>query len=120
VAKPPLDNPENSPLDSPVSLDDFTPARESTELRRHISRPPSVDAQSRIIWSYVIGVTLFHLLIPLAFLSYFFSWWGVLWLPVGNYIFCSLGIGAGFHRLLTHRGFKCPLWLEHTPARSSA
>jgi stearoyl-CoA desaturase (delta-9 desaturase) len=27
-----------------------------------------------------------------------------------------MGIGAGFHRLLTHRGYKCPLWLEHTLA----
>ena len=38
------------------------------------------------------------------------------WLPIGNYIFCSMGIGAGYHRLLTHRGYKCPLWLEHTLA----
>ena len=72
-----------------------------------------VDSKSRIIWPYIFGITLFHLLIPLAFLSYVFSWWGVLWLPVGNYIFCSMGIGAGYHRLLTHRGYKCPLWFEH-------
>jgi fatty-acid desaturase len=85
-------------------------------LQRPTPRPPKVDAQSRIIWPYILGVGFFHLLIPLAFLPYFFSWWGVAWLPVGNYIFCSLGIGAGFHRLLTHRGFKCPLWLEHTLA----
>ena len=78
-----------------------------------LPRPPLVDAESRIIWPYIIGVTLFHLLIPLAFLPYFFSWWGVAWLPLGNYLFCSMGIGAGYHRLLTHRGYKCPLWFEH-------
>jgi fatty-acid desaturase len=88
-----------------------------TTLRgRRIPRPELVDNESRIVWPYVIGVILFHLLIPLAFLPYVFSWWGLLWLPVGNYIFCSMGIGAGFHRLLTHRGYKCPLWLEHTLA----
>jgi stearoyl-CoA desaturase (delta-9 desaturase) len=32
---------------------------------------------------------------------------------VGNYLFTSLGIGAGYHRLLTHRGFKCPRWFEY-------
>jgi sn-1 stearoyl-lipid 9-desaturase len=25
----------------------------------------------------------------------------------------SLGIGLGYHRLLTHRGFKCPKWFEY-------
>ncbi len=35
---------------------------------------------------------------------------------IGNYLFCSLGIGAGYHRLLTHRGFACSKWLEHTLA----
>jgi stearoyl-CoA desaturase (delta-9 desaturase) len=78
-----------------------------------IPRPEMVDAQSHIVWPYVIGVGLFHLLIPLAFLPYFFSWWGVLWLPVGNYLFCSMGIGAGYHRLHTHRSYKCPKWFEH-------
>ena len=85
----------------------------TTALDAPIPRPPLVDAESRIIWPYIIGVAFFHLLIPLAFLPYFFSWWGVLWLPIGNYLFCSMGIGAGYHRLLTHRGFKCPLWFEH-------
>ena len=32
----------------------------------------------------------------------------VLWWVVG-----SLGIGIGYHRLLTHRGYKCPKWLEY-------
>ena len=25
----------------------------------------------------------------------------------------KLGINLGYHRLLTHRGFACPRWLEH-------
>src|SRR5215210_5810063 len=90
-------------------------AKSETHVRR-LSRPELVDGESRIVWPYLIGVIVFHLLIPLAFLPSIFSWWGLLWLPVGNYIFCSMGIGAGFHRLLTHRGYKCPLWLEHTLA----
>ena len=32
----------------------------------------------------------------------------VLWWIAG-----SLGVGLGFHRLLTHRGFKAPKWLEY-------
>ena len=78
--------------------------------------PEMVDKKSRILWEYVIPVIVFHALIPLAFLSSIFSWWGLLFLPVGNYLFCSMGIGAGYHRLLTHRGFRCPKWFEYTLA----
>lgn len=84
--------------------------------RKRIPRPKGVDKNSKILWSYVIPVLAFHLLIPLAFIPYFFSWWGVLFLPIGNYIFTSIGIGAGYHRLLTHRGFDCPKWFEYTLA----
>jgi stearoyl-CoA desaturase (delta-9 desaturase) len=79
-----------------------------------LPKPEKVDQDSRILWEYVIPVIVLHLLIPVAFLPYFFSWWGVLFLPIGNYLFTSLGIGAGYHRLLTHRGFTCPRWLEYT------
>lgn len=81
-----------------------------------LPRPRMVDRQSRILWEYLIPVVIFHLMIPLAFLPQVFSWWGLLLLPVGNYVFTSLGIGAGYHRLLTHQGFSCPKWLEYTLA----
>src|SRR6476620_10110810 len=112
LAAPPPVSPQRDCLDTLLPGEIAT----QTDPALRLPRPELVDDQSRVIWPYIIGVLLFHLTIPLAFLSYVFSWWGVLWLPVGNYIFCSLGIGAGFHRLLTHRGFKCPLWLEHTLA----
>src|SRR5262249_2620725 len=54
----------------------------------------------------------FHLTLPLVFVPWLFSWTGLILIPVGNYVFCSLGIGAGFHRLLTHRSFRCPKWVE--------
>ena len=31
----------------------------------------------------------------------------------GIYVFGTLGINLCYHRLLTHRGFTCPKWLEH-------
>jgi stearoyl-CoA desaturase (delta-9 desaturase) len=34
-------------------------------------------------------------------------------LIIGNWIVGSLGVGLGWHRLLTHRGFKAPKWLEY-------
>jgi stearoyl-CoA desaturase (delta-9 desaturase) len=80
-----------------------------------LARPASAE-RSRIIWGYAIGVLVFHLLLPLAFIPWLFSWTGLLLIPIGNYVFCSLGIGGGYHRLLTHRGYRCPKWFEHTLA----
>ncbi len=89
---------------------------DDSPMEKRLPKPVGVDEKSRVLWEYVIPVVVFHLLIPVAFFSYFFSWWGVLFLPIGNYIFTSMGIGAGYHRLLTHRGFTCPKWFEYTLA----
>src|SRR5580704_14951611 len=74
-----------------------------------IARPADAD-RGRILWPYVLGFGAFHLLLPLAFVPWLFSWTGLILVPLGNYFFCSLGIGACFHRLLTHRSFRCPKW----------
>lgn len=65
-----------------------------------------------INWSTLIFVIVFHLVAVTAFFT--FSWSNLaagllLWWIAG-----SLGIGIGYHRLLTHRGFKAPKWLEYT------
>ncbi|MBK7392037.1 MAG: fatty acid desaturase [Chloracidobacterium sp.] len=63
-------------------------------------------------WKNVVMVTSFHLLaIPVLWT---FSWQNLAALLIGNWIVGSLGVGLGWHRLLTHRGFKAPKWLEYT------
>jgi stearoyl-CoA desaturase (delta-9 desaturase) len=63
-------------------------------------------------WKNVTIIASFHLLaIPALFT---FSWQNVAALLIGNWIVGSLGVGLGWHRLLTHRGFKAPKWLEYT------
>ncbi len=84
-------------------------------IARRLRLPETVDRRS-VLWPYLAGVVLFHLMLPLALVPWLFSWTGLVMIPLGNYVFCSLGIGAGYHRLLTHRGFSCPAWLEHTLA----
>jgi stearoyl-CoA desaturase (delta-9 desaturase) len=55
-----------------------------------------------------------HLLSLLALAPVLFSWTGVALVFIGNYVFGGLGINIGYHRLLVHRSFRCPKWLEHT------
>jgi fatty-acid desaturase len=42
-----------------------------------------------------------------------FTWKGVALAAVLWWMTGSLGIGMGYHRLLTHRGYKCPKWVEY-------
>ena len=59
---------------------------------------------------------LFHALALLALTPWFFSWTGVVLTVFGIYVFGMLGINLCYHRLLTHRSFTCPRWLEYTLA----
>lgn len=62
-------------------------------------------------WTVALFLLLFHVCAIAAL--FMFSWRALaiavtLWWVVG-----SLGIGMGYHRLLTHRGYKCPKWVEY-------
>jgi stearoyl-CoA desaturase (delta-9 desaturase) len=74
--------------------------------------PAAVD-RHRIVWPYAITVGLYHAIAALALLPWLFSWTGVVLALLGLYVFGSLGINLGYHRMLTHRGLVCPKWLEH-------
>lgn len=80
-----------------------------TELERPI------QAQGgKIVWRYLIPITIIHLLAMLAFVPYFFSWTGLILGFIGITFFGSLGINLCYHRLLSHRSFKCKPWVEKT------
>jgi stearoyl-CoA desaturase (delta-9 desaturase) len=44
---------------------------------------------------------------------FFFSWKALLLAILLLWISVSVGIGMGYHRLLTHRGYKTPKWMEY-------
>ena len=64
-----------------------------------------------IVWLTTSFMVAFHIGAVAAL--FVFSWKAfslamVLWWVAG-----SLGIGMGYHRLLTHRGYKTPKWMEY-------
>ena len=67
----------------------------------------------RVHTSVLRAIAGFHLLALLACVPWLFSWSGLALAVVGLYVFGTLGVNIGYHRLLTHRGFTCPRWLEH-------
>lgn len=59
----------------------------------------------------IIVMIIFHVMTLVAF--YFWSWWGLAAAVFLNWIAGSWGIGMGYHRLLTHRGYKTPRAVEY-------
>src|SRR5262245_51461434 len=64
-----------------------------------------------INWLTSVSMVIFHLGAIAAF--FVWSWKGLLVALFLNWVSGSLGIGMGYHRLLTHRGYKVPKGLEY-------
>lgn len=96
-------------------FDDPRPGESAPQPRGHAAAR-SKSEPVRIAWPYVAGIGGYHVLALLAFLPWLFSWTGVTAAVLGLYVFGTLGINLCYHRLLTHRGFTCPTWLEHALA----
>ncbi|MGI8669835.1 MAG: acyl-CoA desaturase [Aridibacter sp.] len=65
----------------------------------------------KLQWITIIAVAFIHILAIGAFFT--FSWQNLLAFAVLWWVAGSLGIGLAYHRLLTHRGFKTPKWVEY-------
>ncbi len=64
-------------------------------------------------WLTASVMVLFHIG---AIAALFFFTWKAFFLSIFLWwISGSLGIGMGYHRLLTHRGYKTPKWVEYLP-----
>jgi len=68
----------------------------------------------RLNWPYILGIGVYHVVAVMAFLPFYFSWSGLIVAILGTHLCGLFGINLCYHRLLTHRGLKCPKWLEHT------
>src|SRR5882724_8209540 len=64
-----------------------------------------------INWGNGAFLTLFHLGALAAL--FFWTWQGIVAAIILYWVAGSLGIGMGYHRLLTHRGYKVPKIVEY-------
>lgn len=69
------------------------------------------SGRSEINWGNVIGLFFFHLGAVAAL--FMFEWQAVIVAAVLYWLTISWGIGMGYHRLLTHRGYDVPLPIEY-------
>ncbi len=65
----------------------------------------------QVNWLTAIVFGIFHILGFAAF--FFFTWPAFLTAVFLYWVSLTMGIGMGYHRLLTHRAYKVPKWLEY-------
>jgi sn-1 stearoyl-lipid 9-desaturase len=64
-----------------------------------------------INWTTTLFMAAFHIGAVAAL--FFFTWKALAIAAFLWWVSGSLGIGMGYHRLLTHRGYKTPKWMEY-------
>ncbi|NEP17420.1 MAG: acyl-CoA desaturase, partial [Leptolyngbya sp. SIO4C1] len=64
-----------------------------------------------INWTNVVFFSAFHAIALLA--PWFFSWQALGVALALHWLCGSIGICLGYHRLLSHRSFRVPRWLEY-------
>jgi stearoyl-CoA desaturase (delta-9 desaturase) len=75
-------------------------------------KEPMIKKQVKgINWDSLLVITLFHVGTVAAL--FIFKWQALVATIILWWISASLGVGMGFHRLLTHRGYKTPKLVEY-------
>ncbi len=99
---------------TPTAAPQASSVREAvTDARRKVRedlRMGREHQQGQINWITSVFMGLFHVG-ALASL-FFFSWANIAAFVVMYFLAINVGIGMGYHRLLTHRGYRVPRWLE--------
>ncbi|MDE3185962.1 MAG: fatty acid desaturase [Acidobacteriota bacterium] len=91
--------------DESVSTAHDVPASQQVRM----GRAASVGAGFN--WLTLVVILLFHAGALAAF--FFFSWQRLAVMSVLYVLAINVGIGMCYHRLLTHRGYQTPKWLEY-------
>lgn len=76
--------------------------------------PDNQPELPKISWVSVVFFAIVHGLALLA--PWFFSWSAVGTMVLLHWFLGSIGICLGYHRLLSHRSFQVPKWLEYVIA----
>lgn len=86
-------------------------SRQSLNHPAPLNRPEPQES-FRFAWEHVLFFAIFHV-VALVGGIFFFSWPALGVALFLHWCFGSLGICLGYHRLLSHRSFQVPKWLEY-------
>ena len=82
-----------------------------------IQSAPETDTENipspKLNWIIITWIVALHLAASLVLLPQFFSWSAVLVCVLLHIITGGIGLETGWHRLISHRSFSCPKWVEY-------
>ena len=95
---------------------------ESLHRNPHGSSPvhPGPKGPKDLNWATLGFMAAVHGLAVVALLPQFWSWQAIVTLLVLYWLTACLGVTIGYHRLLSHRSFRVPQWLERVFATCGA
>jgi stearoyl-CoA desaturase (delta-9 desaturase) len=101
---------------SPARADEVQSNQESSASARVAARElvhmgKAATLPEGINWLTLVTILLFHAGALAAF--FFFSWQRLAVMAVLHVLAINVGIGMCYHRLLTHRGYQTPKWVEY-------
>ena len=76
------------------------------QIRQEVGALPTPQTK----WDIAAGIIVFHL--GALFAPWTFTW-SAFWVFIVLQFATGLGVTMGYHRLLTHRSFRVPKWLEY-------
>jgi sn-1 stearoyl-lipid 9-desaturase len=75
------------------------------------TRPTNKQKAGRINWENVFILSVFHVGALAALFT--FTWTALIVSLITLWVAGGVGVGMGYHRLLTHRGYRTPKWVEY-------
>ncbi len=100
----------NAPLRKPVAADEALAA--SAKLQLPLSKTYVFPRKEQRRWGTIAFMFGIHALTIFAFSPKFLSWPALSALLILYWVTACLGVTLGYHRLLSHRSFQVPHWLE--------
>ena len=100
----------NAPLRKPVAGDKAMAA--SSKLQGYLSTIGDNPERFRKRWGTILFMAIIHALTIVALMPRFWSLPAVASLLILYWLTACLGVTLGYHRLLSHRSFQVPRWLE--------
>jgi stearoyl-CoA desaturase (delta-9 desaturase) len=91
--------------------DRFALVQETNRKLKQDLRMGRSYSEDRVNWITSSFMAAFHVGAIAAL--FFFSWKNLIVAAVMYFFAINVGIGMAYHRLLTHRGYKVPKWLEY-------
>ncbi len=104
------------PVESPVEEQQIPTVHTRPRIKQAAQTPQLGRARQGGSFSRLTGgvMVIFHLLAIAAL--FFFTWKGLFAAVILYVVSINMGIGMCYHRLLTHRGYKVPRWVEYALA----